>query len=367
MKRAQSIAARVGVIVAIAVVGVALTRQDPKTSSEPGVIKPARVETGAVSSHAHARDVSLTGTLRSGETATLGFQVGGRVNTRKVVVGERVEKGQRLLDLDAKPLRHARDAAAAEVSRLEAQLAQARRDSDRASSLERSAVVTAEQAERARSGVDQLIGAVDATRVRLAEARRQLSETTLKAPFSGTVLALHTERGESVAPGSPVITLAGDSGLEAQLDLPERYIGAVSLGATLTLAFPQRPGAQPVTGTVTSIGRASLGGGHQLFPVIVSIPERADVLPGMTVRAELTLPGDTSLTVPADAVSAPTGSTTNVYVVRDGRVTRVPVTVLGFTNGGDLRVEGSLSEGERVVTSGHVTLVNGQQIEGVTR
>ncbi|MEO1009644.1 MAG: HlyD family efflux transporter periplasmic adaptor subunit, partial [Planctomycetota bacterium] len=114
-----------------------------------------------------------------------------------------------------------------------------------------------------------------------------------------------TETGAFASPGQPVLTLSSAQGLEARFELPERHVGAITQGQTLTLTFPQRPGAAPVPATVVTAGQAALGAGR-LFPIVAHLPARPDVLPGMTVAAALPMPArDVFTALPDDAEGTP--------------------------------------------------------------
>lgn len=326
---------------------------------------PPRVTTAPVTHLRLTPEVPVTATLRARATSQLAFQVPGRVLDRRVTLGQRVSKGDILMRLDARASQHNLEAARATLARLRAELAQATRDASRADALLKTNVATAQQAERARAGQEQLAQAARAAQVSVDEASRLRREATLRAPFDGTITAIHTETGAFASPGQPVLTLSSAEGLEARFELPERHVGAITKDQTLTLTFPQRPGAAPVPATVVTAGQAALGAGR-LFPIVAHLPARPDVLPGMTVAAALPMPARDVFTVPASAIVAPAGGDAQLLVVRDGLATRVSVTLRGTAPDGALQVEGDLKNGERVVTSGHVTLSEGAEVQGGT-
>mgnify|MGYP000047132178 FL=1 len=94
----------------------------------------------------------------------------------------------------------------------------------------------AREVEAARAAVEQAEAAL-----RLVEANR--SETLLRAPISGIVLARLLEVGDLVSPGSPLLTVADLRRPYLQVFVPEADLGRVKLGQRVEVrvdAFPQR-------------------------------------------------------------------------------------------------------------------------------
>ncbi|MEM1348391.1 MAG: efflux RND transporter periplasmic adaptor subunit [Myxococcota bacterium] len=362
-------ASRVGVLAAL--VGAAVVVSSPDVSLAPDAVATAspdarRVTVADIEDASASDGLVLSGTIRSVRRAELSFTLAGRMLERPVQIGDEVRRGQLLAHLDRRPLRHQLDAARAQRSELAARHAQASRDARRAQDLGRGDVLTDAQVEQASSALAQLDGALQSAEVRIAEAQRMLKEATLTAPFDGTVRAVGAEPGEFVTPGHPIISLASSSGLEVELDVPERHVTLLAPGLTVPLHFPNRS-ADPMQATVRAVGLAA--GPGRLFPVILSLEdaERRDVLPGMTVEARFTLGDAKALSAPISAVVDPTGAQPAVFVLREGTPTRLRVELGRPLDHGRVvvrAVEGfDLDAGEKVITSGHASLVSGEPVE----
>ncbi|MFT5356517.1 MAG: HlyD family secretion protein [Polyangiales bacterium] len=145
----------------------------------------------------------------------------------------------------------------------EAELLRARRDRDATRSRRVSASL--EVAASAPSGSDAQVlrAGLARAQARLRAAEARLSQTEIRAPSAGRVLARHVERGEVVRPGEVLITFAGDGPLEIVVRPDESNLARLSVGQLALVspeAFPERrirarvariaPSVDPTRGTI---------------------------------------------------------------------------------------------------------------------
>jgi multidrug efflux pump subunit AcrA (membrane-fusion protein) len=99
----------------------------------------------------------------------------------------------------------------------------------------------------------QAEASLEKTRVALEQLRLQREDTTLTAPFAGTVVAVDVEPGDQVAPGQTVVTLATLSRLEVKTtDLSELEVGQIEVGEGAVVKVDAFPSSE-LRGTVTDI------------------------------------------------------------------------------------------------------------------
>jgi HlyD family secretion protein len=184
------------------------------TRSEPLVLDVAAVDRGPV-----AETVTNTraGTIKACERARLAPTIGGRIELLPVKKGDRVKKGQLLLELWNQDLRAAvslaeRDAVAAGSRTEQACIASrvARQESDRIATMIERQLVSADVADKAKGEAESkeaMCRAVaqdaNVSQARIDQARANLERTRLRAPFDGIVAEINGELGEFVTP-SPV-------------------------------------------------------------------------------------------------------------------------------------------------------------------
>jgi len=122
----------------------------------------------------------------------------------------------------------------------------------------------------------------------LDTARATLNQSTLTAPFDGTVADLQVSTGQVVLPGQPVLTLADLSHLQVETtDLSERDVTEVQVGQEATV-YVEALNAD-VAGKVARISPlASTVGGDVVYTVVIALEEQPDgVRLGMSVEVEI--------------------------------------------------------------------------------
>lgn len=100
--------------------------------------------------------------------------------------------------------------------------------------------------------IDQARAGVEQARAALANARTQLSFTTLASPTAGTVVARHTEPGEQVAAGTPIVTVADLRNVWMRAYVDETDLGRIHLGQKVRVTSDTYPG-KVYDGTITFI------------------------------------------------------------------------------------------------------------------
>ena len=351
----RPVAVTATLIAAVVVACSGSSEEIPSETKRAAVVQVATVEALDAPT-----ELAFAGVSRAAARAEISFQIGGRLARRPAEIGDEVEEGQVLAQLEDKELRHHLEQAQATVRELETRLAQARRDAVRARELAASKAATSEEVERAESTLAALEATVAAARTRRAEAQRLLSETEIRAPYSGRVTEVLAEPGETVSPGRAILSLSGAGGLEVEIEVPEAIAARVEPDQAVRIDFPVL-GRRDLPGRVTSLGQAAPRPGR-LFPIVVSIDSDAALRPGLTAEVRLALAREAGLTVPVEAVINPGGREPMVFrLLADQTVERIPVSV-GELLGDRVTVQG-LSLGDRIVVTGQRALLPGERVE----
>ena len=198
--------------------------------------------------------------------------------------------------------------------------------------------------------------------LRMAQANDE--NTVIRAPFSGTVLRKDAEVGEVVAPSvgggltrGAVVTMADLTTLEVEVDVNEAYIGRIHSGrpARITLdAYPDTAFRGVVRQVVPTADRQ-----RATVQVKVSISDRDPrILPEMGAKVDFLEPAPAAGAAPTraairipEAAVRTDGGASVVWIVRDGRLVRRPVTT-GPVSGGFLEVRAGLNGGEQLLVGG---------------
>lgn len=221
--------------------------RDARTSAGAGgaatavsVVRAARRDLDSV--------VKATGVVRPvvGAEVKVGSRASGVVEQLHVKVGDRVEKGQVLAQLETRELAARRDQAAAALQSARARAVLAAQERDRARRLAAAAALSQAELERAESAAALAAAAVEEASAALALARVQLEQARIVAPISGAVASVTTQEGETVSAtlAAPTfVTIVDLARLELWAYVDETDIGRVQLGqpASFTVdAYPDR-------------------------------------------------------------------------------------------------------------------------------
>ncbi len=197
----------------------------------PAVVKPVFVTTVAPATSAQTR--TFTSVVRARVETELGFRTAGKVVERLVEIGDGVKAGQVLARLDPADYELAVKAAADQAQAASVDAQQAASDEARFRRLLADGSVGAADHERQKARADAAAARLDQAKRQLELARNRAGYATLVAPYAGVVTALRFERGQVVAEGQPVVSLARDGEREIVAELPEDWVGRVrTLAAT---------------------------------------------------------------------------------------------------------------------------------------
>jgi HlyD family secretion protein len=191
---------------------------------------------------------------------------------------------------------------------------------------------------------------LQAAQAQVDSAQAILDQVVIKAPFSGTILAVNVVQGDLIDPGSMVLVIADLSEMHVDVPVAEVDYNRLAAGQSAQLVLDAIPNAT-YHGKVIQIGlNASSSGGSVSYPIRVVVTDSdKNMLPGMTVAVEIEVSHiDNVLLVPNRALRNVNGSLV-VYILQNGVQTAVPVE-LGATNDTmSQMVQGGLKEGDVIV------------------
>ena len=315
---------------------------------------------------AQTRDVieviQLNGSVSARRNAQLSVATAGLVTRLELDAGDRVETGQVLLEMDAELARRQHQAAHAVETQAKRALADARRRLAEAQKLapQQSIAETVVKDIAAEAAEDE--AALDRARAETGYRAGLLERHQLKAPFTGVITARHAELGEWIVPGQAAFTLVSTEELRLDFQAPEDYQGKLRSGQSLQFSLGGgRSGRHQAT--VSATVPASDSQSRTFLVRAVADDAVAEMLPGMSARAEVRLPtGQRSVTVPRDAVLRYADGRQIVWVVEmenDRTVATERRVETGLVFDGGVEVRSGIEDGETVVIKGNEALRNG--------
>lgn len=166
-------------------------------------------------------ETSYPGTILASRTTELAFRVAGPLVQVDVDPGTRVKKGQLLMQIDPRDFRDNIAVLEAQLEGAKASKVLAERDFERARTLFEQKVSAGADFDRARGAFDAAFSGVRSLEAQLQIARHRLEDTSLKAPYSGVVIARKVENYEMIAAGKVVLEMQDISELKVEIRVPE--------------------------------------------------------------------------------------------------------------------------------------------------
>jgi len=230
----------------------------------------------------------VSGVVQPSDTTQLSFEVTGKVQEVYFELGEGFEKGQPLAKLDQINYELAVKEREGQLSEAKARLLESRRDFERKSDLVKDGAVSKSQFDISKSQFETAKDQVDIAKARLGMAKEDLDDTTLKAPYKGTVAARMIEPSQRVSPNMAAFTVQGVNGLEVSVLVPESLLSSISIGKVASIEIPAVN--MDFNAVIKEIGTAAEDASS--FPVTLKInsEDTQKLKPGMS--AEVTLEFD---------------------------------------------------------------------------
>lgn len=315
-------------------------------ASAAGPARPAAVEVAKVEITKLSDDAQSVGTLRSRQSVIIRPEVSGRVTQINFRDGDRVRKGQLLIQLDDQ-------LQAAQIKQSEAELSIARANHKRNQELVAQNFIS-------QRSVDESAANLEVAQARLALSQATAARLKIFAPFDGMTGIRTVNPGDYLKDGADVVNIEDIEAVFVDFRLPERFQAKVRKGQKAMVDLDALPGrkfeafVQAVDPLIDTNGR-SVG-------IRACIDNRQMQLrPGMFARVTAMFgERDRAKVVPEEAI-IPQGQRQFVIKVVDGpekdsKISQRVEVKVGIRRPGRVEVTEGLNEGDVVVVAGHQRL-----------
>jgi multidrug efflux pump subunit AcrA (membrane-fusion protein) len=360
--------------------------------------KPRAVKVESAQVRDVRREVDVVGTLAAREEVVVSAEVEGRVARLVHDLGDRVESGAPLIELDQEKLQYRAEAqrAALEQARARygagadgdlpplekvptvvstsAQMADAQQQLERAKNLASRNLLSRSDLETAQTRYDtakaahdqalasarQLRADIDSQSSSLRLAQRNLRDAVIRAPFDGYVAERLVSQGQYLQPLTPAMRIVRLHPLKITAEVPEKFAPWIEGGREIAVrvdAFPQ----QSFTGKVVRIAPA-VNLRSRAFAIEGEVPNPDGKLkPGTFARVQITTDRvERAVTIPFAAVQSRYG-TNRVFLVQNGQLAGKEV-VLGDRIGDRVEVAQGLDAGTSIVAADVEQLADGMKV-----
>jgi RND family efflux transporter MFP subunit len=305
-----------------------------------------------------ARKVTVNGSIRAWQEVIVAPEVGGyRVAEVYVDVGDKVKRGQQLVELSTALLAAEVASKQATLKQFEAELVNTAAELKRGQSLSNMNVLSAADLDRLSSASLAAQARLESARADLETSRLRLQFTHVTAPDDGVITSRTVTVGQIAQAGTEMLRLLRQGRIEWRGEVPEVRLAELRAGQPVTVMTPdgiELAGTiRTVAPTITDVNRTGL--------VYVDIAPDERIRPGMFARGEIEISRGQGYTVPLQSVVSADGYS-YVFVLRDDRTVERRHVETGAVKDAAIEVVEGISAGEMIVEKGAGFLKDGDLV-----
>ncbi|VXD12626.1 efflux RND transporter periplasmic adaptor subunit [Marinoscillum sp. 108] len=293
--------------------------------------------------------VEVRGTVASRKNVMLSAETMGRIESIKVTEGQKVAKGQLLVQLDADILRNS-------ISEVKTQLELAATIYERQAKLWEQNIGTEVQYLQAKNNKEALES-------KLKTLNSQLSQSNVVAPFNGIIDNIPVREGEMTSPGMPLVRIVNQNDTYISADVSESFLGKFQVGQQVKVYFPSLD--KEVISKIASVGQV-IKSENRTFEVEVGLPAvDFPIKPNQVVVLHMIdYKTDKALVVPTKLVQRDSkGSYVYELVDKEGKLVASKVYVKpGVSYNLETEIVEGLSAGQLIAYEGYRELAPGAAV-----
>jgi len=306
------------------------------------------------------------GRVKNVRESTIASKVMGKVLSIKVKAGSKVKKGQVLVQIDNRDPKGRVAQAKGALTQARAAEKIARQMLDRWEELKRTDSASQAKYDKAIFDYNSARGAVEQAKGAYETARSYLKETTVTAPFDGTIVDTMIEQGEMASPGYPLLRMEGKLDLEFEATVNGQDINLLSVGQkAIIILDTSRNEQKEIDGIITEIVPSSDRVTHSNL-VRIKLEDESIIRSGMFGRAKFariasSCPG----LLIEDHLIIRHGQLSAAYILDTTNTIRLRLIKEGRKNGDQIEVLSGIGVGDKLIVSDTSKLHDGQKAEVV--
>jgi len=311
----------------------------------PDSTKSADVNVAVLKLGTFTNYVQIQGKIDAQDNVTAYPQSLGTITGLFVKVGDHVNKGQVLAQLDNSVLKQ-------NISQAESQASLMNEVYQRQKNLWDQKIGTEIQFLQAQTNTQT-------AQKQVASLRQQADMYRIVSPISGTVDQMDLKLGQAAGPGSAGIRIVNVDNLKVKADVPETYGSQINTGDVVKIVVPDAPDS---LNAKLSFAAKVIDPTSRSFAVEVKLPGRKNIRPNMTaILYIVNYQNKKAITVPVKAIQK-SEEGDYVFVAENGVAKRKNVKS-GNTYGGVTEILSGLSAGDQLITDGASDLEDGDKIK----
>jgi len=289
---------------------------------------------------------ALEARMEAVNEATISAQTSGRIQSIAFDVNDYVEKDSIIIQLKNTQQKAAMEQAQAGLKQAMAANQDAQSQLNRSTPLFQQGSVSQRQYDSIKAAAKSAAARVEAAQAQLAQAKEQLSYTQIRAPYSGIVKDRLVEVGESVNPGTPLMTGLSLAKLRAVADIPQRFSPHMSDQSQFKVVYQHQGSQTQLDAERVTLFPYADPNSHS-FRVRVEVnAEGSHLFPGMWVKLHIPMGEIEALRVPKSSI-VQKGDLSAVYIKTDNGF-RLRQVRLGNEHGENIDVLSGIRSGEEI-------------------
>ncbi|MEM9821987.1 MAG: efflux RND transporter periplasmic adaptor subunit [Bacteroidota bacterium] len=297
------------------------------------------------------RFVEIQAAVESSDAVFGSSEMGGRIIQLNAKEGQYVKRGQLLAKLDMESVDK-------QIAELEKSLELADEVHERQSRLWKQNIGSELQYLTAKNNKERLEKSLETVRF-------QLTKANVYAPISGVVDKVLAENGEVAMPGGPIVEILNTRQVKVVADIPEKYLGVIKKGASVTVKFPAIDQEQKAR--ISLIGR-TIDPTNRTFEAEVNLGNPQGILKPnlLSLMVIKDFEEKDVVAVPLDLVQQEVSGKDYLFIKSDGSEGAIAKKVYvetGESYEGEIIITSGLQGGEKLITDGARGLAENELIE----
>jgi membrane fusion protein (multidrug efflux system) len=296
--------------------------------------------------------LELQAAVQTKENIVVNAEFSGILMQINVNEGQRVIKGQSLGKIDDGGLTQ-------QLAQLEIQAVLAKTTFDRQKNLWLQKIGSEIQYLQTKSNYEAQIKAV-------LQLKQQMAKTVIKAPFSGIVDEIITDKGSVVAQGSPILRIISLGNMYLEAEVPEKYIGSIKRGTEVIVEFPM---LNETIKTTISLVNNYINPGNRSFKVQIQVPNKSGLIkPNLSAKININDYSNLDvIKVPLSILSENADGEQYIYIAeKTGKanqaIARKIIVKTGKSQGGLIEILEGLKDGNSIIKEGARSIKDGQKV-----
>ena len=296
--------------------------------------------------------LELQASVQTKENIVLNAEMGGILQQVYVTEGQSVTKGQTLGKIDDGGL-------SSQLAQVETQAALAKTTFERQQNLWNQKIGSEIQFLQAKTTYNAQLKAV-------AQMKAQLAKTIIRAPFTGTIDDIVTEKGSVVGPGTPIMRIVSLNNMYLEAEVPEKNIGSVKKGSEVIVDFPVL--GESLNTKVSQVSNY-INPENRSFSIQVAVPNKnGKIKPNLTSKIQIKdYSNPKAITVPISIISENAEGEQYLYIAdnldKNGNAVAKKVIIkTGQSQNGSVEVTEGIKDGDQIINEGARSVKDGQKV-----